>query len=74
MFFCNILLHDTIFQTFRTSDINKNNINEDDEDTYTALDETMVGKDESNYEALTLPEGRKVSFVKCIHHFSNGCK
>lgn len=46
--------------------MNKNNINEDDDETYTALDETMMGKDESNYEALTSPESRKVSFRKCI--------
>lgn len=45
--------------------MNKNNINEDDDETYTALDATKIGKDESNYEALTLPGARKVSLRKC---------
>ena len=45
--------------------MNKNNINQDDDETYTALDATKIGKDELNYEALTLPGARKVSFRKC---------
>jgi hypothetical protein len=41
-------------------DINKNNINEDEDGLYTTLDKS-TRNDESNYQALTLPGAKNVS-------------